>query len=159
MLLRRFAATVTLLSAASCNAAPAPPSGAAAVNAIRELVRTYDAAWLAKDTTTAARLLAPDYVYFTSTGRLTSRSESLAFLSDTSYVLVEMDRSEVEIALAGPVARVSSRWRGTGRYQGAPVRDDQTCGQIWIWAEGRWRLFAEHCVNRPGGTAVPEVAG
>ncbi len=129
------------------------------MNAVRELVGSYDAAWLAKDTAAVARLLAPGYVYFTSTGGLSFRSETIAFLSDTSYVLDEMDRSEVEITLDGPVARVSSRWRGTGRYQGAPVRDDQTCGQIWVWAEGIWRLFSEHCVNRPDGTEAPEAAG
>ncbi len=100
----RSTPTLAFLFAASRTVAPTPPSGEAGVNAVREMVGSYDAAWLAKDTATVARLLAPGYVYFTSTGGLSSRAETVAFLSDTSYVLDEMDRSEVEITVAGTMA-------------------------------------------------------
>jgi hypothetical protein len=88
-------------------------------------------------------------LYFTSNGGLSTRTESLAFLVDTGYVLTRSHRSEVQVALTGPTARVSSRWEGVGRFHNDSVRDDQTCGQTWLWREGQWVLFTEHCVNRP----------
>lgn len=86
----------------------------------------------------------------TSTGDVSTREQSLEFLADPTYRLSQAVRSDVEITIAGPVARVTSRWEGRGEYQGEPVIDDQTCGQTWLWRDGRWELFTEHCVNRPG---------
>jgi ketosteroid isomerase-like protein len=144
----RRSLTGTGLALALVACGPRPPAPVAAAGEVRALVARYDSAWNAKDSATVARLLAADYAYFTSTGRLSGRDDALGFLQDTSYVLTSVRRSEVRIAVAGPVARVASRWEGTGRFQGTAVEDDQSCGQIWVWDGGRWQLFSEHCVNR-----------
>ena len=117
--------------------------------AIRRNVAIYDSAWLAKDVAAVDRLLSPDYSYFTSNGALSPRAATLEFLRDSSYHLTRSDRSAIQVVVSGPVARLSSRWEGSGRYRGAPVLDDQTCGQTWVRAERDWKLFTEHCVNRP----------
>ena len=136
-----------LIALAGCNATPRPAlQGDEA--ALRSAVAAYDSAWLAKDSLGVARHLAGEYTYFTSTGGISSLSESYGFLRDTTYRLTRSERSEVSVTMTGQVGRVSSRWIGVGEYQGAAVRDDQTCGQIWIWRDGRWQLFSEHCVNR-----------
>ena len=80
-----------------------------------------------------------------------ARAAMLGFLADTSYVLTLSRRTEVRVTIAGPVARVGSRWEGEGRFRGEPVRDDQTCGMTWLRERAGWRLFTEHCVNRPPG--------
>ena len=116
---------------------------------VRAAISAYDAAWLARDTARVADILAPDYLYYTSDGGISERERSLAFLADTSYHLEKSVRSDVRVDQDGPVVRVTSRWEGKGRYQGKPVLDDQTCGQIWTWKDARWRLYSEHCVNRP----------
>lgn len=120
---------------------------------LRAAISAYDSAWQAKDVRAIEQLLSPDYLYFSSVGGLSDRAETLRFLADTSYVLTRSRRSDLRLTLAGPVARVSSRWEGEGRYRGEAVRDDQTCGQAWMRADGNWRLFTEHCVNRPPGEA------
>lgn len=124
----------------------APPGGDEA--SLRAAIAGYDSAWKAKDSALVDHYLAPDYAYFTSTGGLSSRTESFGFLRDTTYRLTRSERSELGIALSGPVARVSSRWIGQGVYQNTVVQDDQTCGLIWTWRDARWQLFTEHCVNR-----------
>jgi hypothetical protein len=121
-------------------------------------VAAYDSAWLSKDTALVGRLLGTDYIYFTSQGGLSSRAETIAFLTDTSYMLTGLRRSDVQVTVAGSAARVSSRWEGEGRYRGEPVRDDQTCGQIWVWRGARWQLFSEHCVNRSAAPAAADPA-
>lgn len=145
---RRGQLAVVLVTFGAGCARPAPRP-AAAEAALRTTIATYDSAWLAKDGPAVARLLAPGYTYFTSTGGLNDRAGTLAFLADTSYVLTLSRRSEVRVTMAGPVAGVSSRWEGAGRFRGEVVRDDQTCGQTWLREEEHWLLLTEHCVNRP----------
>jgi uncharacterized protein DUF4440 len=139
------AAGIALIT--GCSAPPGPSASAEAD--LRRAIARYDSAWTAKDTAVVGTLLAPGYLYFTSLGRLSDRAASLGFLADTSFILTRSQRSDVEVTIAGSVARISSHWEGAGRFQGEAVLDDQTCGQTWIWERGRWLLFTEHCVNRP----------
>jgi ketosteroid isomerase-like protein len=136
-----------LAGALACGSPSADPGTEAQ---LRAAVAAYDSAWQAKDSAGVAEWLAPEYVYVTSTGDLSPRARTLEFLADPTYHLIRSVRSDVEITIAGPVARLTSRWQGRGEYQDRPVIDDQTCGQTWLWREGRWQLFTEHCVNRPG---------
>lgn len=133
--------------ALACAAPPASPVGTE--DGLRAAVTTYDSAWLAKDAPTVARILAPEYTYFTSMGGLSDTNATLAFLADTAYMLTLSHRTDIRVKMTGTTAVVSSRWEGKGRYKAEAVRDDQTCGQTWTWMEGRWMLLSEHCVNRP----------
>jgi ketosteroid isomerase-like protein len=138
---------VVLSGALACGSSRSADHGTEAQ--LRASVAAYDSAWQAKDSAGVAQWLAAEYVYVTSTGDLSSRAQSLELLSDPTYHLVQAVRSEIDITIAGPVARLTSRWEGRGEYQDRPVIDDQTCGQTWVWRDGRWQLFTEHCVNRP----------
>ena len=138
---------VALSGVLACGSSPSADQGTEAQ--LRASVAAHDSAWQAKDSVGVAQWLAPEYVYVTSTGDLSSREQSLEFLADPTYRLTQVVRSDISITIAGPVARVTSRWEGRGKYEGRPVLDDQTCGQTWVWREGRWQLFTEHCVKRP----------
>jgi hypothetical protein len=142
-----------IAAAAACAPPCAAPVGAEAD--LRAALVTYDSAWLAKDGPVVERTLAPEYTYFTSTGALSDKSATLAFLADTGYSLTLSRRTDVRVKLAGPTAVISSRWEGTGRYHAEPVRDDQTCGQTWVWRGSRWVLLSEHCVNRRAPSPEP----
>jgi hypothetical protein len=145
---------VLLVSAFAC----AGPSGSTTgtEDSLRAALAIYDSAWLAKDGPTVERILAPEYTYFTSIGGLNDKAATLAFLADTGYTLTLSRRTDVRVKLAGTTAVVSSRWEGQGRYHAEPVRDDQTCGQTWLWRSDRWVILSEHCVNRP--PSAPETA-
>ena len=136
----------------------ARPSGAppATEEGLRAAIAVYDSAWLVKDRPTVERILSPEYTYFTSIGGLSDKAATLAFMADTGYTLTFSRRTDVRVKLAGSTAVVSSRWEGQGRYHAEPVRDNQTCGQTWVWAKDQWALLSEHCVNRP--PARPETA-
>ena len=116
----------------------------------------YDSAWMQRDTSAVSRLLAPEYQYFTSEGRVSSRAETMAMLSSREYRLVDGQRSEIVVTESGPVAIVSSRWVGHGTYRGRSFKDDQRCGQTWLLQAGamrsRWQLLSEHCVQISPGT-------
>jgi hypothetical protein len=135
---------LSLLIVAACSSSPTPGSEAD----LRVRVATYDSAWAVKDAAVVDGVLAPEYTYFTSNGGLSDRATSLGFLADTGYHLTRSERTDIEVTIAGTSGRISSRWQGEGRYRGEVVRDDQTCGQSWLYRETRWMLFTEHCVNR-----------
>jgi S-formylglutathione hydrolase len=116
-------------------------------SAVEALVRQYDSAWNRRDTSAVGRLLAPAYQYFSSRGEVSSRAETMAFLRSPEYRLEHAERSEIAVALSGPVAVVSSRWRGRGTYRREAFRDDQRCGQSWVRSGRTWQLVSEHCVQ------------
>jgi hypothetical protein len=127
----------------------APSTGAAQGDAptIARLVARYDSAWNRRDSLAVNRLLAPNYQYFSSRGGVSSRAETMKFLSDPGYRLERAARSEVVVTFSGPVAVVSSRWQGQGTYQDERFVDDQRCGQTWVRTADSWQLLNEHCVQ------------
>jgi hypothetical protein len=125
----------------------AAQTGTQGAGEVAGLVARYDSAWNRRDSLAVDRFLAPNYQYFTSRGGVSSRAETMKFLSDPGYRLERAHRSEVAVTLSGPVAVVSSRWQGQGTYQAERFVDDQRCGQTWLRNGGIWQLLNEHCVQ------------
>lgn len=110
-------------------------------------VEAYDQAWNRKDATAVGRILANNYVYFSSEGAVLPRQEMLNFLRSPKYVLNGADRSELEVRRTDRTAVVSSRWKGNGTYDGKEFHDDQRCSLV-LTQEGRqWKLLSEHCTQ------------
>lgn len=117
-------------------------------DAITIAVTDYDSAWNKKDVDAVSRLLASDYVYFSSTGGLTDRKSTLEFLASPDYKLTFVERSEVKIlSQTDRIAVVSSRWKGRGTYGKEPINDDQRCGLVFVKENKLWRLLSEHCAQ------------
>jgi len=114
---------------------------------IDDLIQRYDAAWLKKDVVAVDRVLAPQYIYFTSEGKINDRRSTFDFLQKASHKLDRSERTEIEIHRAGSTAVVSSRWIGTGSYDGKPINDDQRCGIVLSQSKGRWLIVSEHCTQ------------
>jgi len=120
---------------------------AQAMAQVAALVARYDSSWNSRDTVAVSRMLAPRYQYFTSRGGVSSRAQTMSFLSTPDYALDQAKRSELAVTLSGPVAVVSSRWQGQGTYKGERFTDDQRCGQTWLQTASAWQLVSEHCVQ------------
>ncbi len=108
----------------------------------------YDSAWNKKDVASATRILADDYVYFSSTGGLTDRKSTLEFLVSPEYKLTFVERSEVKLlSTSNTVAIVTSRWKGRGTFGKEEINDDQRCGLVFTKIGKSWKLLSEHCVQ------------
>jgi ketosteroid isomerase-like protein len=142
----RLALSCALL-AMTASVAEGQQIAAGAADSVAVLISRYDRAWNARDTAAVNRFLAPDYQYFSSTGGLSSRVETLAFLGSTEYQLERALRSEVAVRMSGPVAVASSRWQGRGLYRGERFTDDQRCGLVWLQTVAGWQLLSEHCTQ------------
>src|SRR5437899_13021319 len=109
------------------------------------VIEQYDHAWNNKDASAVGRFLAPDYVYFSSTGQVQSRQHTLDMLVSPKYVLASAERSEVKVYRMSGTAVVSSRWKGHGTYDGKEFRDDQRCSLVLVQAGKSWLILSEHC--------------
>jgi ketosteroid isomerase-like protein len=110
-------------------------------------VEEYDQAWNNKDATAVGRLLAADYVYFSSTGQVQPRQHMLDMLASPKYALDSAERSEVKVYRMSGTAVVSSRWKGRGSYDGKEFRDDQRCSVVLVREGQSWRVLSEHCTQ------------
>lgn len=116
--------------------------------AVRKALTDYDNAWNKKDVVAVSRVLADDYVYFSSTGGLTDRRATLDFLSSPDYKLTFVERSEIRLlSKSDVVAVVSSRWKGRGTYGKEAINDDQRCGLVFVKHGKVWKLLSEHCTQ------------
>ena len=114
---------------------------------VLQVLQENDHAWQVRDTAKVRALLADDYIYFTSTGGLSSKAESITTLGSPDYVLEDAERSEIEVRITGSAAIVSSRWRGHGTWKKKPFVDDQRCSLVFLKTNVGWKLLAEHCTQ------------
>ncbi len=116
-------------------------------DAVRNALTQYDTAWNKKDAKAVEKMLADDYVYFTSTGGLTGRKDTLKFLGSPDYKLTFVERSEIVVHNTGTAVIVSSRWKGKGTFGKELINDDQRCGIVFIRDKKTWKILSEHCVQ------------
>jgi ketosteroid isomerase-like protein len=152
---RRLTLTAVLLltsvplAAQQAKASAAPPA-ATAEGTIRALLVQYDSAWRRKNVTAMGQLLAPTYLFFSSTAEVGNRSQSLADLGSVGFRMGRLKRSEISVRFTGPtLAVVSSRWETEGLYDGAAFKQDQRCGLVWVKTDGSWQIVSEHCIDIP----------
>jgi hypothetical protein len=114
-------------------------------------VHAYDEAWKKKNVEGVSRILAADYQYFTSDGKLTDKKRTLEFLSSPDYKLEFVERTELAfismLSRDRRVAILSSRWKGRGTYGKEVNNDDQRCGMVFVMEGATWKLLSEHCVQ------------
>lgn len=126
------------------------PPAATAEGAIRALLVQYDSSWRRRDPVAMGALLAPTYIFFTSSGDVGGRSQNLADIRTTGFVMGRLKRSEISVRFTGAtVAVVSSRWETEGLYDGAAFKLNQRCGLVWVKTAGSWQIISEHCIDIP----------
>lgn len=114
---------------------------------VLKTLKKYDNAWNKKDAKTVGEILAAEYIYFSSTGELSDRKETLNFLVSPKYILTFVERSEIKSFREDKTVIVSSRWKGKGSYEGGEINDDQRCGQVFVKDGKMWKLLSEHCTQ------------
>lgn len=114
---------------------------------VLQILKRYDAAWNKKDAKTVGEIIADEYVYFSSTGGLSNRRETLDFLVSPKYILTFVERSEIKTFRSGDTVIVSSRWKGKGSWAEGEINDDQRCGQVFVKDGKAWKMLSEHCVQ------------
>ncbi len=132
---------LAILGASPARSVPLPEED------IIHFIEAYDRAWKNKDASAVGRVLASEYVYFSSTGQVQSRQHTLDMLVSPRYILAAVERSEVKVYRMSSTAVVSSRWKGHGSYDGKEFRDDQRCSVVLVREGQGWRILSEHCTQ------------
>ena len=115
---------------------------------VRDFVNEYDNMWASRDTTAMKGAMAENYIYFTSVGNTTTRGKIISWFTPADkYKVDSAIRSEITVTLHRNTAVVSSRWIGSGSFDGERFRDDQRCSLTIQKEEGKLRLISEHCTQ------------
>lgn len=113
-----------------------------------DFVNDYDNMWAKRDTNAMKEAMADNYIYFTSVGSTTDRKEILGwFVPANKYKVDTAIRSEIAVTIHGNTAIVSSRWIGSGSFDGEKFRDDQRCSLTIQKENGEMKLISEHCTQ------------
>lgn len=115
---------------------------------VRNFINDYDNMWAKRDTTALKEAMADNYIYFTSVGSTTDRKKILGwFVPADKYKVDTAVRSEIDVTIHGNTAIVSSRWIGSGSFDGEKFRDDQRCSLTIQKENGKMKLISEHCTQ------------
>lgn len=115
---------------------------------VRDFINDYDNMWAKRDTTALKEAMADNYIYFTSVGSTTDRKKILGwFVPADKYKVDTAVRSEIDVTIHGNTAIVSSRWIGSGSFDGEKFRDDQRCSLTIQKENGKMKLISEHCTQ------------
>ena len=115
---------------------------------VRDFINDYDKMWAKRDTTAMKEAMAENYIYFTSVGSTTDRNKILGwFVPADKYKVDTAIRSEIDVTMHGNTAVVSSRWIGSGSFDGEKFRDDQRCSLTIQKEHGKIKLISEHCTQ------------
>ena len=116
---------------------------------VGRFVERYDNAWNHKDTAAIERILAPDYVYFSSKGQVRSRQSLLDELLSPNYKLASAERTEVKVYLTLGTAVVRDMEpmtvgipRRSALQRGSCPRETAMVGSIRALHADCWSLIA-----------------
>jgi len=115
---------------------------------VRDFVNEYDNMWAKRDTTAMKVAMADSYIYFTSVGSTSDRKKIISWFTPAEkYKVDSAIRTEVSITIHGNTAIVSSRWIGSGSFDGEKFKDDQRCSLTIQKEAGKLKLISEHCTQ------------
>ena len=115
---------------------------------VTDFIKHYDDLWAKRDTTGMKKAIAENYIYFSSTGNTTTRNRIISWFTPADkYKVDSAIRSEISVTINDNTAVVSSRWIGSGSFDGEKFKDDQRCGLVIKKENGKLFIISEHCVQ------------
>ena len=115
---------------------------------VKDFVNDYDNMWAKRDTIAMKEAISENYIYFTSTGSTSTRDRIISWFTPADKYKVDTAiRSEINVTIHGSIAIVSSRWIGSGSFDGERFSDDQRCSLTIQKEEGKLKLISEHCTQ------------
>ena len=117
---------------------------------IEHLSKTWNTAWLEKDSATVDRLMAPEYVYVAPNGQILDRRAILGVILSPSYKIHHATCTELQIKVfSNDAAVILDRFQGTGTLNGNTFTDDNRCARVCLRRNGTWQIAFEQASPIP----------
>jgi ketosteroid isomerase-like protein len=130
---------------------PSAPTSLAGTND-EEVVKRVQREWMEairdKDAATLDRILADDYVYTDSSGRVTNKADSLRQARSTGGRMKAFQTSDEKTLIYGDMAIITGRLRVEGVAGGEPYDTEVRFTDILARIDGQWRAVAAHASKR-----------
>lgn len=112
---------------------------------VEEIIRLGDrwaTAEMQKDGETLREILADDFHFTSTSGRLVSKSEWLGRLP--ALIIRRFDRSEIKVRLFGDSAILSGVVNLDSQFEERPVKGIFRYADVFVFLSGRWRAVYSH---------------
>jgi ketosteroid isomerase-like protein len=146
-------AAALALAACTPTGSPGTPE---AERALRDANARYDRAIVAGDRAALQEILADDYVYVASDGRVRDRAATIAEQTSGQVRIESPGSEEVSIRWLGDHALIVGRFRGTMTVGNSNIPIDERYSSVWAKQGDRWRLRHEHASLIPQPPAASE---
>jgi ketosteroid isomerase-like protein len=127
--------------------APAAAASAATQDVeatIAQLEKNWVAAIVKKDTATLDRLLASEFAGTSPTAHTYTKSEAIADITNSKYVVDKMDLDEVSVNVYGTTAVSFTSQEEKSKYEGTDTSGHYHFTDVWVKKDGNWQAVASH---------------
>ncbi len=105
--------------------------------------KEYDEAIVRQDAAFYDRILADDYVYTNSDGKLVDKAQEMARVKsgDTKFESGQSD--DVKVRVYGNMAVVTGRFTAKGQSKGKEFNETERYTTVYLKRQGRWQIVAD----------------
>lgn len=133
------------------------PRGSLSSQAALDANASFEQAIQASDTAALSRLLAPDYLFVTSSGEVRDRRELLRSYGAREVHLRLFHSDSAYVRIHPPTAILTSIVRKDGEYvagprAGAVITGDYRFTRVYVCEGSRWQLVSSHESRLGAGT-------
>jgi ketosteroid isomerase-like protein len=122
------------------------------IEAVLSTERAWTDAHRHGDTTTIARLMAPDYAKIQPDGSVISREEALASYVPEERVWEVAQGDEYDVRVYGDTAVVIGRWTARGVNHGVQFDYQARFMSVYVRRGGMWQMVAEQSTEFSAAT-------
>jgi uncharacterized protein (TIGR02246 family) len=101
-------------------------------------------AQITADTIALRRIYADDFVGIGPTGVVRNKAEVIADFTTHTLTYQSITTAEVRVRVYGNAALETGRSTMVGKDRGKDVPRDNRFTRVWVMADGRWQLVANH---------------
>ncbi len=139
--MRTLSPVFAALLLGACAVNPARPPAEQAVLAAEQ---AFADAMTAHDPAAIARVVAPDWISGSESGKLSTRAGFIAQLSSGELVISRLRNHDLRVQVLGDLALVQGLDDETTTLKGQDVSGTRSWLDVWARREGRWVLIASH---------------
>jgi ketosteroid isomerase-like protein len=156
--MHRFLMVAMLLGAVACKPVAAfavhhPHQKRVTKEAVVALEEQWRQAQLNGDVAAMDHLLSDDFVGITAFGQVTTKEQQLARVRDRTFILTQLELSDIKVKLIGPiVAVVTSRAELKGTDDGVPISGTFRYTRVYQrLTSGAWKITSFESTRVPEG--------
>lgn len=117
---------------------------------VRNLALERDEALRQRDAATLERLLADDFTYTDSSGRVQDKAQLIASIKSTDLAIESFASDDIQVRIYGETAVLVASAMIKGRCRGQEFTEQYRHTDVWVKRSGNWQMVAAQATSVAG---------